>query len=312
MATWSYWASAQSPSKRIGYLSSPTRESVEPTLQAFLHKLNQFGWIDGRNLHIDYRWAEGDMGRLPQLAADLVQSGVDLIVAPAGSAALAAKNATNDIPVVMIFPNDPVGLGLVQSLARPGGNVTGTTFSPGLGIAGKQLELLREAVPRSERVATLLNPLDPGMASGTAELESAAGKMGIKLQRLEATGPEQFDKAFADMERARADAFIVLAGAFLPWRHALSERVIKSRLPAMFGLREYAEAGGLMAYSVNMKEFVGTAAGYVDKILRGANPAELPVEQATVLTLTLNLKTAKALGLTIPPSVLARADEVIQ
>jgi putative ABC transport system substrate-binding protein len=238
---------------------------------------------------------------------------VDLIVAPAGSAALAAKNATSSIPIVMIFPSDPVEMGLVASLSRPGGNITGTTFTPGPEIFGKQLQILKEAIPHVSRVAILWNPADPSFALQMRELEGAARSLRIRLQHVEARGPEEFASAFAAMARERADALLVNGtSTFLAHRATLAELAVKGRLPTMYSFRENVEAGGLMAYAVNMADFVGRAAVYVDKILKGAKPADLPVEQPTKFELVINLKTAKALGLTIPQSLLLRADEVIQ
>jgi len=298
---------------RIGYLSTPTRASVENGVQAFLRALAELGWIEGQNLVIEYRWANGDVERLPELADDLVRRKVDLIVAPAGSAALAAKNATTSIPIVMIFPSDPVELGLVASLQRPGGNVTGTTLTPGPAIFGKQLQLLKEANPRTSRVAVLWNPADSSFALQTKEVEAAARPLAIALQPLEARGAEDFDRAFAAMARERADALLVGGtSTFLAHRYRLAELAVKGRLPSMYSFRESVEAGGLMAYSVNMSRFVVNAATYVDKILKGAYPGDLPIEQPSKFELVINLKTAKALGLTIPAPLLARADDVIR
>src|SRR5438105_5887750 len=309
-------AEAQQAGKvyRIGYLSTPTRESVEHGLQAFLRKLRELGFVEGHNLIIEYRWAEGNVERLPDLAAELVRRNVDVIVAPAGSAALAAKSATSSIPIVMIFPSDPVEIGLVASLRRPGGNITGTTFTPGPEIFGKQLQILKEAIPHASRVAILSNPADPlSFALQMKEVEATARSLRIPLQHVEAKGPEDFDSAFAAMARERADALLVGGtSTFLAHRAKLAELALKGRLPTMYSFRENVEAGGLMAYAVNMADFVGRAAVYVDKILRGAKPADLPVEQPTKFELVINLKTAKALGLTIPQSLLLRADEVIQ
>jgi putative ABC transport system substrate-binding protein len=308
-------AEAQQAGKvyRIGYLSTPTRESVERGLDAFLRKLRELGWVEGQNLTIEYRWAEGKVERLPDLAADLVRRKVDLIVAPAGSAALAAKNATSSIPIVMIFPSDPVEIGLVASLRRPGGNITGTTFTPGPEIFGKQLQILTETIPHATRVALLWNPADPSFATQKREVEAAARSLHIRLQHVEARGPDEFDSAFAAMARERAHALLVGGtSTFLAHRTRIAELAVKGRLPTMCNFREIVEAGGLMAYTINMADFVGHAAVYVDKILKGAKPADLPVEQPTKFELTINLKTAKALGLTIPQSVLARADAVIQ
>ena len=308
-------AKAQQPGKtyRLGYLSTPTRQSVERVVEALLRKLRELGWVEGQNLIIEYRWAEGNVERLPELAAELVRLKVDIIVAPAGSAALAARNATRTIPIVTIFAGDPVELGLVTSLGRPGGNVTGTTFTPSPQLFAKQLQILKEAVPRVSRVAFLLNPADTSFAPQIKEVEVAARSLGIRLQRLETRGLEELDSAFAAMARERADALLVLAGStFLAYRTRLAELAIKGRLPMMCSFREMVEAGGLMSYAVNMVDFIGRAAVYVDKILEGAKPADLAMEQPSSFELVINLKTAKAIGLTIPQSLLLRADELIQ
>ena len=298
---------------RVGYLSTPTRESVEHGLAAFLRTLRELGWIEGQNLIIEYRWAEGNVERLPALAAELVRYKVDVIVAPAGSAALAAKNATSSIPIVMIFASDPVEMGLVASLRRPGGNITGTTFTPGPEIFGKQLQILKEAVPHASRVAVLSNPADPSFALQVRQVEATARSLGIRLQHVEARGPEEFDSAFAAMARERADALLVTGtSTFLAHRTRLAELAVKGRLPTMHSFRESVEGGGLMAYAVNMADFVGRSAVYVDKILKGAKPADLPIEQPTKFELIINLKAAKALGITVPQALVLRADEVIQ
>ena len=308
-------ADAQQAGKvyRVGYLSTPTRASVEHILEAFLRRLRELGWIEGQDLIIEYRWADDNIERLPDLAAELVRRNVDVIVAPATSAALAAKNATSSIPVVMIFPSDPVAMGLVASLRRPGGNITGTTLTAGPEIVGKKLQILKETIPGVSRVAVLLNPADPGWATQMREADAAARSLGIRLQQMEARSPEEFKGAFAAMARERAQALLVAGGTtFLVHRTNLAELAVKGRLPTMYGNRESVEAGGLMAYAVNMTDFVGRAAVYVDKILKGTKPGDLPVEQPTTFELVVNLKTATALGLTIPQSVLSRADEVIR
>ena len=298
---------------RLGYLSTPTRASVEHAVDAFLRKLRELGWVEGKNLVIEYRWAEGNVERLPDLAADLVGRKVDVIVAPAGSAALAAKKATNIIPIVMMFSSDPVEMGLVSSLRRPGGNVTGTTLTPGPDIFGRQLQILKETVPHASRIAVLSNPVDTSFAVQLRELEGAAQALRIRLQYVQARGPEEFDAAFAAMARERAEALLVTGtSTYLAHRTKLAELALKGRLPTMYSFRENVEAGGLLAYAVNMADFIVNAAVYVDKILKGAKPADLPIEQPSRFELLINLKTAKALGLTISPSVLARADEVIQ
>src|SRR5437868_14302242 len=229
-------AEAQQAGKvyRIGYLSTPTRASVDNGLQAFLRALRKLGWVEGQNLIIEYRWADGNVERLPDLAAELVRRNVDVIVAPAGSAALAAKNATSSIPIVMIFPSDPVETGLVASLSRPGGNITGTTFTAGPEIFGKQLQILKEAIPHASRVAILSNPADPSFALQVRQVEETARSLGIRLQHVDARGPEEFDSAFAAMERERADALLVTASStFLAHRSRLAELAVKRRLPTM-------------------------------------------------------------------------------
>jgi putative ABC transport system substrate-binding protein len=308
-------AEAQQAGKvyRIGYLSAPSRASVERALAAFLRALRELGWVEGQNLIIEYRWAEGKIERLPDLAADLVRRKVDLIVAPAGSAALAAKNATSSIPIVMIFPSDPVEMGLVASLSHPGGNVTGTTYAPGAGIFGKQLQLLKEAIPRATRVAILWNPEDQGSALQKSAVDAAARSLGIRVQHLQVRGPEEFNGGFAAMARERAEALMFGGSSmFLVHRTRIAELALKGRLPTMHNFREMVEAGGLMAYAINMTDFISRSAVYVDKILKGAKPADLPVEQPTKFELVINLKTAEALALKIPQSVLARADELIR
>ncbi len=308
-------AKAQQPGKvyRIGYLSAPTRKSVEQVLEVFLQALRGLGWIESQNLIIEYRWAEGKVERLPELAADLVRLKVDLIVAPAGSAALAAKKATSSIPIVMFFPDDPVEMGLVTTLRRPGGNITGTTFAPGPEIFSKQVQLLMEAIPRASRVAFLFNPENPGYANQLKEVESATRSLRIHLRRVEVRRPEEFDSAFAAMARERSEGLLVgNASTFLVNRTKLAELAVKGRLPTMWNNRESVQAGGLMAYAVNMSDFIGRAASYVDRILKGAKPADLPVEQPTKFELVINMKTANALGLKVPQSLLQRADELIR
>ena len=298
---------------RIGYLSAPSRASVEYALQAFLRRLRELGWIEGQNLVIEYRWAEGKVERLPELAADLVRLKVDVIVAPAVSAVLAAKNATSSIPIVMVFPSDPVGRGMVASLRRPGGNITGTTSSLGPEIFGKQLQILKETIPNAARVAILSNPADPASELQMGAVDAAARSLGLRLQHVQARGPEDFERAFAAMARERAQALLVARDStFLVHRARIAELALKGRLPTMYSFRESVEAGGLMAYAVNMGDFIGRAAVYVDKILKGAKPDDLAIEQPTRFELVIDLKSAKALGITVPQSLLLRADEVIQ
>jgi ABC-type uncharacterized transport system substrate-binding protein len=297
---------------RIGYLSAPTKESVQRALDAFLRKLRELGWVEGENFIIEYRWAEGNVSRLPELANELVALNPDLIIAPATSAALAAKNATSRIPIVMMFPGDPVELGLVASLSQPAGNVTGTTAAAGPGIIGKLLEILKQAVPDATAVAILGNSADPGLASQMNELRVAAESLSLRLQLFEARGPEEFDRAFAEMTRARMNGLAIMGSTFVPHCAKLAELAIAARLPTIAFLREFTEAGAVLSYGVNMSDFVGRGAVYVDRILKGARPADLAVEQPTKFELIINMKTAKALGLTVPPTLLVRADEVIE
>jgi putative ABC transport system substrate-binding protein len=264
---------------------------------------------------IEYRDAEGKYERLPVLAADLVALKVDVIVVTNTPAALAAKQATRTIPIVLAWVADPVGSGFVTSLAQPGGNVTGLSFlAPEL--VGKRLELLKEAVPGVSRIAVLWHPGDYPERTEKEMLQEAdvAGwALGVRLQFVEARGSADFARAFSDMTRARADAVTVQStNIFFIGRRGLVELAAKNRLPAMYLAREFVDAGGLMSYAPNVADLFRRAAGYVDRILKGAKPADLPVEQPTKFELVINLKTAKALGLTIPPSVLARADEVIE
>ena len=264
---------------------------------------------------IEYRDAEGKLERLPALAAELVALKVDVIVAAGTPAALAAKQATRTLPIVFAAAADPVASGLVTSLARPGGNVTGLSIlAPEL--VGKCLEQLKQAVPGVSRVAVLWQPGGLGERTEKDMLkgaEVAARALGVRLQFVEARGPADFDRAFSDMTRARAGALTVLASAmFFSERRRLVDLAAKNRLPAVYPLREFVDAGGLMSYGPNLADLFRRAATYVDKILKGAKPGDLPVEQPTKFELVINLKTAKALGLTIPPSLLQRADQVIE
>ncbi|HET9339448.1 MAG TPA: ABC transporter substrate-binding protein [Casimicrobiaceae bacterium] len=307
-------ALAQQPARvaRIGYLSHPTRESVERGVKAFVARLGQLGWVEGSNLVIEYRWAEGDAERLPAMARELVAMKVDLIVAPAGVAALAAKQATSTIPIVMIFPFDPVGSGLVADLRRPGGNVTGTTFAPGRDLPGKQLQILRETLPGLARVAVLRNPTDAGWTTQAGAIDTAAKSLAMQTSYVDLTGAGDLDAAFDAIAREKAQALLVAGSStYLVHRARIAELAIRRRLPTMSSYREMVEAGILMGYAVNMAAFVGHAAGYVDRILRGAKPGELAVEQPTRFELVVNARTARAIGLEIPRAVLQRADEVI-
>ena len=310
-------AEAQQAEKvyRIGYMSIPSRQSGGDLIdRVFLPALRERGLVDGKNLVIEWRWADGKPERLPGFAAELVALGVDLIVAPQSDSALAAKRATSTIPIVHVVAGDPVTDGLVTSLAHPGGNVTGLTTTPGPEIDGKRLELLRE-VTGAARVAVLWNPARnyPSVELGLRQVNIGARALGVHLQVLEARGPDQFEPAFAAMARGRANALLIMTDSMF-WLHRrrLAELEGKYRLPTLHGLREHVEAGSLMAYGPDLADSFRRAAVYVAKILKGAKPADLPVEQPTKFELVINLKTAKALGLTIPPSLLLRADQVIE
>jgi putative ABC transport system substrate-binding protein len=282
-------------------------------VDAFRQRLRELGWVEGQNIVIDYRYAEDRVDRLPDLAAELVRLKVDLIVSFGTQGVTAAKNATETIPIVMIAVRDPVGTGLIASLARPGGNVTGVSGYAGLEIVAKQLELLKETVPKIRRVAILSNPANAYHQLAIREVNVAARSLGVQLQLLEARGPNEFDGAFAAMAKERVGGLLVLSDAtFNNHRTRLADLAARSRLPAAYGVRESVEAGGLMSYGTSFLDLHRRSAAYVDKILKGAKPADLPVEQPTKFELVINLKTAKALGLEVPPTLLARADEVIE
>jgi ABC-type uncharacterized transport system substrate-binding protein len=297
---------------RIGLLftGSPPPESSR-AVEAFRAGLRDLGYVEGRTIVLEYRWAaEGRADQLPDLAAELVRLGVDVIVAQTGQHILATKRATSTIPIVMGAVSDPVGSGLVASLARPGGNVTGSSLmSPA--VARKLMELLKEAVPSASRVAVLGDPL--GSVHSRTEIEAAARLLGVQLQPLDVRDPKDLDGAFQAATAARAHAVITIPSTFFAMHRArVAELALKHRLPAGSIETGFADAGGLMSYGPNIPNSFRRAATYVDKILKGAKPADLPVEQPTSFQLVVNLRTAKALGLTIPPSVLARADRVIQ
>ncbi len=296
---------------RIGFLSGGSA-SASPVLAAFRLGLRDWGWVEGQNVLIEARWAEGVAERLPDMARDLVHLNVDVIVTSIPGATVAAKNATALIPIVMVFGTDPVELGLVSSLARPGGNITGLT-SLSADVSAKQFELLKEAVPAVSRVGVLQNPVNPWHPIALKGIESRGRVLGVRLQAQDVRGPEDLDTAFLAMSRGQAGAVLVLADPMtFVHRAKIARLAAKYRLPGMYGLREYAEAGGLISYWPNTAASFRRAASYVDKILKGAKPADLPVEQPTKFELVINLKTAKALGLTIPPSLLLRADHVIE
>jgi putative ABC transport system substrate-binding protein len=307
-------AQAQQPAKtpRIGILvgSSPTANAAR--IEAFVQGLRDLGYFDGKNLVIETRSADGKFDRLPDLAAELVRQKVDVIFTTGPIVNRPAREATSTIPIVMGFDHDPVGNGFVASLARPGGNMTGlSNVAPE--ITGKQLDLLKEIVPKLSRVAVFGNSKEPANPQSLKEAELAAGALRIRLQYVDILSPNAIETAFRTASKSRAEGVLVL-GAFIfnPHRARIAELATRSRFPAIYNAAEWAEAGGLMSYGTNVPDLFRRAATYVDKILKGAKPADLPVEQPTKFELVINLKTAKQIGLTIPPNVLARADRVIR
>jgi putative ABC transport system substrate-binding protein len=281
-------------------------------LDAFRQALRELGYVEGKNIIIERRYAEGKSDRLPVLAAELVGLGSDVIVSSGPTATRSAKEATSTIPIVMMFDDDPVGSGFVASLARPGGNITGlSTLSPE--ISGKQLELLKETVSKIARVAVIGTSNRQGTAQALREVEVAAQALAVKLQYLDIQNPENIEGAFQAAGKGRADALLLLQSpVFNSHRAQIAELALKSRLPATYPRREFVEDGGLMSYGVRFIDLDRRAATYVDKILKGAKPADLPVEQPKKFEFIINLTAAKQIGLTIPPNVLARADKVIR
>jgi len=298
---------------RIGVLHTSPPAVNASFVEAFWHRLRELGYVEGQNLAVESRWSHGQVEALPALAAELVRLPVDLIFAGGMTAALAARDATQTIPIVFVGVADPVGAGLVASLARPGGNLTGwSTQNAELGP--KRLELLREVSPRRvSRVGVVFNPMDVGNVLGIRELEGPTRALGMTLKPIDVRSPDAFEGAFARMASEGVDAVVVLAGP-LTNTHAMQlvHLTARTRLPAIYGRRDYVEAGGLMSYGVDFSDQNRRAATSVDKILKGAKPADLPVEQPTTFELVINLKTAKDLGLTIPPSLLFQATELIR
>jgi putative tryptophan/tyrosine transport system substrate-binding protein len=308
-------AAAQPAEKipRVGYISPGS--SSDPArlrrFEAFRQGLQELGYVEGRNIALEPRWADGKYDRYPALAADLIRLKVDVIVTGGGAATQAAQRATRTVPIVMSVVIDPLGSGIVSSLAHPGGNVTGTSMMAS-DLVGKQFEVLKEVVPKVSRVALLWNPANPGGAPQLREAEAVARALGVRLQTLEARDPQEIDRAFAAMTREQAGALVVLADAvFTNQVSQIADLAAKRRLPSIYGQREYASAGGLLVYSSNPFDLERRAATFVDKILKGAKPGDLPIEQPSKFELVINLKTAKALGLTIPQTLLQRADQVI-
>jgi len=306
-------ALAQQPTKvpRIGYLGGVSFSANTARHEAFRQGLRELGYVDGKNIVIDWRSADGKLDRLPALAAELARLKVAVIVTSGGNATRAAKEATNTIPIVMTNDSDPVGDGMVSSLARPGGNITGlSTLAPELN--GKRLEVLREVVPKLSRVAILR--VSTNLAGGQVrELELAAKAFGVKLQYLDVLDSKNIETTFRAVSKGRADGVLVLASGIISAQRAqIADLAVKNRLPVIYHEPRYVEAGGLMSYGVSLLDLDRRAATYVDKILKGAKPADLPVEQPTKFEFIINLKAARQIGLTIPPNVLVRADRVIR
>lgn len=298
--------------RRIGFLGTGSASSTATRVEAFRQELRDLGYGEGKDIAIDYRYAAGKVDRLPRLAMELVQLKADVLVAQGASAAHAAKNATSTIPIVIGNAADPVGTGLVTSLARPGGNITGLS-DYNVGVITKRLELLKEVVPTASRIAVLLNPGNPTNPLQLNYLQATAPGLHVTLLSFEVRGPADIEPAFALMKKQRAAALIVVGDPmFGTHRMPLIELTAKNRLPAIWSISEYVDAGGLMSYGTQFDELFRRAAVYVDKILKGAKPGELPIEQPTKFELVIALKTAKQIGLTIPPHVLARADRVIK
>jgi len=296
--------------RRVGFLGGSSPSFYSARIEAFRRGLQELGHIEGKNILIAYRFAEGKDDRLPSLVAELVRLKVEVIVTGGRTPTRAAKEATATIPIVMTVIGDPVGEGFVSSLARPGGNITGLTqLSPEL--SGKRLELLKETIPRVTRVAVLS---DPTTAKVTMKaVEAAAQTLAVQLQFLEVRGPKDIETAFQAASKGRADAVLGLTSPFFTsHRKQLADLAVKSRLPAIYSIPEYVEDGALMSYGVSIPDLFRRAATYVDKILKGTKPADLPVEQPTKFEFVINLKAAKQIGVTIPPNVLARADKVIR
>jgi len=305
---------AQQPAKvpRIGYLQGGSIATSTHRIEAFRQGLRELGYVEGKNIIIEWRYAEGKLDHVKELAADLVHLNVDVIVTGGPTITPAVKEATTTIPIVMGYDNDPVGSGFVASLARPGGNITGlSALSPEL--SGKRLELLKEIIPRLSHVAVLGTSTQAGNAQALKEVKLAGQALRVQLQYLDVLDPKDIETAFRAASKERADAVLVLVGAVLnTHRKQIADLAVKSRLPAIYGQPQYVEDGGLLSYAPSYTDLFQRAATYVDKILKGAKPADLPVEQPTKFEFIINLKAAKQIGVTIPPAVLARADRVIR
>jgi putative ABC transport system substrate-binding protein len=312
-AAWPLAAQAQQPAKlpTIGFLVAGTPSSHDRWVAAFVQRLRELGWIEGRTIAIEYRWAEGRSDRAAEIAAEFVRRNVDVIVTSATAVIVAAMQATSVIPIVFAAAGDPVGTGLVASLARPGGNATGLSMQQ-TDLADKRIELLREVVPGLRRMAILGNVAGPAVVLDMREVEAAARTLGLEVIASEIRRGEDIVPAFEALN-SRADAlYVCIDPLVLAHRIRINTLALAARLPTMHGSREFVEAGGVMSYGPNQADLYRRAADYVDKILRGAKPADIPIEQPTKFDLVINLITAQALGLTIRPTLLARADEVIE
>ena len=306
---------AQQPSNvpRIGYIVLNSADSGQHLLAAFRQGLRERGWVDGQNIVIEERYADGVLDRLRALVAELIRLKVDVIVTTSSATTWAAKDATKSIPIVMTVSADALGEGLVTSLAHPSQNITGMTFLVGPEIAGKQLQLLKELAPAAVRVAVLTNPTNRSHAALARELAVAGRSLGAQLHVVDARSPERLDDVFAAMQREHAEALLVLTDSiFVGQRRRIVDLAARTRLPAIYYQKEFVDAGGLISYGASLSDSFRRAATDVDKILSGAKPADIPIEQPTKFELVINLKAAKALGITIPQSLLQRADEVIQ
>jgi putative ABC transport system substrate-binding protein len=307
------WAEAQQPKKipRIGVLGAVSPERA-PHTSALREGLRELGYVEKQNIISEWRWAEGDPRRFPGLAAELVRLNVDVIVADNNPAIAAAQKATKAIPIVMVIATDPVDLGFVASLARPGGNITGLSFL-GVDLVGKRQQLLREIVPKLSKLAFLWDPSEPGRREAVREGEVVARGLGLQLQPVEVRSPDDLDNAFATMAKGGVDA-VVVGGSTMTFIHRgrIAELAVRRGLPTVCAAKQFAEAGCLVSYSASFSDLFRRAAYFVDKILKGAKPGDLPIEQPTKFELVINLKTARALALTIPPSLLLRADHVIE
>jgi putative ABC transport system substrate-binding protein len=313
-AAWPLAVRAQQAQRvpHIGVLLPGTRSSFAVRVEALRQGLQQLGYVEGRTIALEWRFADENFDRLPDLASDLVALPVDIIVANGTPATRAAKGATSLIPIVMVSVSDPVSTGLVASLARPGGNVTGLSiFGPDL--SGKRLELLKEAVAKLTRVAALFNPTNGTSHLELREMQAAARALNVELRSVEVSTPNTMEIAFGAVMRENAEAFVVLTdGLLFSERKAIADLAAKHRLPGIYWEPEFSRAGGLMSYGPSSTDLSRRSAGYVDQIIKGASPADLPVQQPTKFELVINLKTAKALGLEVPATLLARADEVIE